>query len=171
MDVADILNNLVSGAEYRGSLTSNTQAAYDALVWSDARAKPSWNDIVNNDNSLAVAKAKKNEEIDRRTGELIVTQGFAFDGQTFSLSLEAQSSWEGIGIAKEPMNTAAMFPFPITARGDAEYELAYTDVDGFLMAGLTVVATHKASGRALKALVLAAADVAAVDAVEDNRSL
>lgn len=48
MDIAYALDRLVPGAEYRGSTTANNRAAYDALVWLDARAKPSWDDVVAN---------------------------------------------------------------------------------------------------------------------------
>ncbi len=46
MDIATALDALVPAAEYRGSLTANTRAAYNALVWTDVRAKPDWADIV-----------------------------------------------------------------------------------------------------------------------------
>lgn len=46
-DVAMALDQLVPAAQYSGSLTGNTQADYDALVWSDQRAKPTWALIMN----------------------------------------------------------------------------------------------------------------------------
>lgn len=45
MDIALVLDHVLPGAVYGGSLTENTQAAYDALVWGDARPKPSWAEI------------------------------------------------------------------------------------------------------------------------------
>lgn len=33
-DVALVLSALVPGAQYRGSMTANSKAAYNALVWS-----------------------------------------------------------------------------------------------------------------------------------------
>lgn len=42
MDVSLALDALVPGAEYTGSLTDNTKAAYDALRWHDARKQPLW---------------------------------------------------------------------------------------------------------------------------------
>jgi hypothetical protein len=42
MDVSMILDRLVSAAEYEGSLTANTEAAFDAVTWTDGRAKPTW---------------------------------------------------------------------------------------------------------------------------------
>lgn len=45
MDVAIALEQLVPAAVYGGSLTDNSQEAYDALRWEDDRDKPSWADV------------------------------------------------------------------------------------------------------------------------------
>lgn len=45
MDVALRLEQLVSGAVYNGSLTENTQKAYDRIDWADGRQKPTWAEI------------------------------------------------------------------------------------------------------------------------------
>ncbi len=45
-DIAIGLDALVPGAKYRGSLTENTRASFDALVWEDQRAKPAWDAVV-----------------------------------------------------------------------------------------------------------------------------
>jgi len=45
-EIAIGLDALVPGAKYRGSLTENTRAAFDALVWEDQRAKPTWDAVV-----------------------------------------------------------------------------------------------------------------------------
>ena len=42
IDVALALDALVPAAQYGGSLTDNTEEAYEAIVWEDERAKPSW---------------------------------------------------------------------------------------------------------------------------------
>lgn len=57
-DIAYALDRLVPGAEYRGSTTANTREAYNALVWLDARAKPSWDDIVANGEILPPTDAE-----------------------------------------------------------------------------------------------------------------
>ncbi len=44
-DVATALDILVPAAQYRGSLTPNTQRAYDQIKWQDQRAKPAWSAI------------------------------------------------------------------------------------------------------------------------------
>ena len=45
MDIALILDRLVPQADYYGSLTDNTEAAYDALTWNDVRTKPTFAEI------------------------------------------------------------------------------------------------------------------------------
>lgn len=42
MDVALALDKLIPAAKYRGSLSTNTQEAYNKLIWEDERDKPSW---------------------------------------------------------------------------------------------------------------------------------
>lgn len=44
-DIASVLDNLLPGAIYYGSLTANTEEAYDALNWQDDRPKPTWEEI------------------------------------------------------------------------------------------------------------------------------
>jgi hypothetical protein len=46
MDIRTTLAALLSSPQFEGSLTANTQAAYDRLRWLDARPKPSWADLV-----------------------------------------------------------------------------------------------------------------------------
>ncbi|MCE3234526.1 MAG: hypothetical protein K0Q50_706 [Vampirovibrio sp.] len=45
MDIAYSLDQLVPAAQYRGSLTANTQQAYEAITWEDEREKPTWEAI------------------------------------------------------------------------------------------------------------------------------
>ncbi len=47
MQVAVRLDMLCPQAAYRGSLTANTKAAYDKIIWEDARySKPTWAQIL-----------------------------------------------------------------------------------------------------------------------------
>jgi hypothetical protein len=46
MDLALAIEKLLPSAEYGGSTTANDEAAFDALVWTDARDKPTWAEIV-----------------------------------------------------------------------------------------------------------------------------
>ena len=45
MDISWTLNALIPAAQYGGSLTDNTQEAYDKILWEDTRTKPSWQDL------------------------------------------------------------------------------------------------------------------------------
>jgi hypothetical protein len=45
MDICLTLAHLVPMAEYSGSLTANTRASFDALLWRDARTKPTWAEL------------------------------------------------------------------------------------------------------------------------------
>lgn len=67
MDVALALSNLVSEARYIGSLTANTQEAYNALYWGDSRPKPTWDAIVAQAaiDDLILAKKEKDKELDK----------------------------------------------------------------------------------------------------------
>jgi hypothetical protein len=42
MDIALALEKLIPGALYGGSVSLNTEAAYDSIRWEDERAKPTW---------------------------------------------------------------------------------------------------------------------------------
>ncbi len=54
-DIAAALDALVPGADWQGSVTANTEEAYAALRWSDARPKPSWLDVVAKATEIATA--------------------------------------------------------------------------------------------------------------------
>lgn len=45
MDVALAIEYLAPAAEYFGSVTDCSAAAYEALIWNDARPKPSWEQL------------------------------------------------------------------------------------------------------------------------------
>jgi len=45
MDVAMMTNRLVPNADYIGSLTANTETAYNAITWNDATTKPTWQEL------------------------------------------------------------------------------------------------------------------------------
>lgn len=42
MDLALAIEYLVPAAKYSGSVTANTKAAYEKIVWKDARPMPAW---------------------------------------------------------------------------------------------------------------------------------
>lgn len=46
MDIALAVDNILPGAKYFGSVTANTQEAWDAVVWKDSRIdKPTWEEL------------------------------------------------------------------------------------------------------------------------------
>jgi hypothetical protein len=89
MDIALALDALVPMANYRGSLTKNTQDAYNSIVWLEEEIKkPSWNEVVQKDSELAlvVAKEKKKDEIEVYA-EDYCKKGTAWKGNTFPIGL------------------------------------------------------------------------------------
>jgi len=114
--------------------------------------------------TLETNKKAKIECIDLRTATLIAG-GFSFDGNTFSLSQNAQINWVGL----KTLESVLTWPVNITTKGDNQYSLEQADLDTFMGTGLAAKQAHLDSGRALKIQVNAAADQAALDAVVDNR--
>lgn len=45
MDIALAIEKLVPSAKYRGSLTVNTQEAFNTIIWEDSRQKPAWDEL------------------------------------------------------------------------------------------------------------------------------
>ena len=104
----------------------------------------------------AELRAQRQHDVDRRTDALIA-QGFTFDGQQFSLSLAAQSTWMGLKVATDAgMMPAEQYPIEITTLDDHAYRLAYADRDAFFAKVLASVQGHLAQGRALKQQLFAA---------------
>ncbi|MBW1635269.1 MAG: hypothetical protein JRJ68_03240 [Deltaproteobacteria bacterium] len=112
--------------------------------------------------------AKHKEEcygkVDKRTAELI-SNGFMFDGKTFSLSIYAQNNWNTIHDNKADFT----FPFEITTKDNDIYDLNEVDVDSFWNTAVGTVATHWGTGRGLKKQIFDAQTKEAIDAVTDNR--
>lgn len=46
MDIALVLDRLVPGADYQGSVTANTEEAFNAMRWNDPRPKPTWTEML-----------------------------------------------------------------------------------------------------------------------------
>jgi len=116
---------------------------------------------------LAELKARRYQEIDERTGELIAA-GFTYDSVVFSLSANAQTNWIGL---KQAADLALLtYPFGVSTKADAEYFLDDdTDVNNFYATGLGTKVAHLASGRALRNQIIAATTKAEVDAIVDER--
>ena len=114
--------------------------------------------------SLSDLKATKVLDIDARTRE-IIAGGFAFDGQTFSLSEQAQMNWLGL-ITLQDMAT---WPKEVTTNADTAYSLTLGNLPTFIGAGMAVIDGAVAAGRTLKIAANAATTQAELDAVVDTR--
>ena len=71
-DIALTLDFLLPGSKYRGSLTENTQQAYNAITWLDERTKPTWGEIQAAANTAEIASKPVVELLDEliASGEL-----------------------------------------------------------------------------------------------------
>ena len=111
-------------------------------------------------------KAYRFTEIDYKTGKLI-SQGFVYNGVTFSMSTNAQSNLLGSFLAKDSLT----YPFSWNAKDDSStYAIAdVAEMTTFFMTALGTKKAHQDSGSALKNQVRDAVDIAAVNAIVDAR--
>lgn len=116
--------------------------------------------------SLEELKAYKYREIDNKTGKLI-SQGFTYSGTIFSMSANAQANLLGTYTARDLLT----YPFDWNAKDDSStYGIAdATEMSSFFMTALATKKAHQDSGTVLKNQVRDAVDVAAVNAIVDNR--
>lgn len=114
--------------------------------------------------NLTENKKKRIKEVDRRTQE-IISNGFTFDSNQFSLSIEAQINWSGL-VTLESLLT---WPMTITTKVDGSYLLAQSDLLYFIGTGKTVITTTLDSGRTLKISINNATTQAELDAIVDSR--
>ena len=102
--------------------------------------------------------------IDKKTGQLIAL-GFTYDGNTFSLSINAQANWNAL----KDQQGEFIWPVDITTIDNNTYSLAVSNIDAFWTAAKDTLKGHLDSGRALKKSIFDATTKAEVDAVVDNR--
>jgi hypothetical protein len=114
--------------------------------------------------SLADLKAYRYKEVDYKTGALI-SVGFTYDSKQFSLSLPAQANWHAI----KDNTSEFTFPLTVSTMDNSGYDLAEANVIAFWQAGRDALKGHIDTGRALKKQIFDAADIAAVNAIVDNR--
>lgn len=117
---------------------------------------------------LAAAKESKIAAINAKTGQLIEAGSVVINGVSISTALTNQVSLQAIdALVAKGLTT---WPQPISSIDGTSY--AITSLNDFnRIAGIvaTFVMTTKAAGRTLRAQVLAADSIAAVNAVEDSR--
>ena len=122
------------------------------------------NDGTATDLTLPNYKLLRYNEIDLVTDALIAA-GFTYDGETFSLTLEAQTNWNALNDQEAEYE----WPVDVTTLTNETYSLSAENLDAFWAAHRTAVDGHLDSGRVLKQAVFDAEDEAGVDAVEDSR--
>jgi len=116
---------------------------------------------------LSEKKSIRADEIDNKTAELI-SNGFVYDSNTFSLSAEAQLNALGIKALAE--SGGNITPIDISTKNDSSYTLNNkAALDGWFQAGFGTKKAHLDSGRALKLQIEAATNDSELDAVIDNR--
>lgn len=119
-------------------------------------------------NSLAGVKAAKIAAIDARTEELI-SLGYTFAGNRFSLSIHAQTTLLGLDMTRN--DPAMVYPIEFNTLDDGGVQILNnaTDAHNLYLTAVGTVRAHRDSGTAYKSLVRAATTLAEVDAVVDTR--
>lgn len=135
-------------------------AAHTAVIGADPLFSP------HTSTSLAVAKKKRIAEVDAKTFQL-VSAGFQHQALTFGLGLYAQINFLGLKDRKgDPI-------FPLTTGNIDDTDTITlsngTEADSFYEAAWDGVNVHRASGETIKGQIRAAATIADVEAVADNR--
>lgn len=110
MDYALLIEICCPAAKYRGSLTANTRAAYDAIVWLDERPKPT-------DAELAAAQVAKAAQEAAAAAISGIYAPVEFEGKFYSIDREQRMDYE---LGKQSrnrgkLNRAAVFATDGTA--------------------------------------------------------
>lgn len=118
--------------------------------------------------NLSAAKKVKKDAIDARTNVLI-EEGFLFNGTAFPLTQEHRLYWTAMYASRNEPSIA--FPIKVWSKdGDSSIDIQnVAELEGFCLSALAAAKGHLDSGMALKQAVNEAADVAAVEAVTDDR--
>lgn len=114
--------------------------------------------------SLDDNKAVRIIQIDKRT-DAIIAAGFLYDGNTFSLSTQAQMNWMGLYTLKDLQT----WPIGVTTAANETYQLALLNLVAFIATGSQVIKNAVGSGRALKIAINAATTQEELDAIVDTR--
>ena len=102
--------------------------------------------------------------VDKNTQRLI-SEGFTFDNEVFSLSQSAQLNWLCIKV----LSMGITWPLEITTKNDTDYLLEESDLDSFIYSAQIVIQGHIQTGRDIKQQILAAVDETELNSIEDNR--
>jgi hypothetical protein len=178
LEGADLTGANVAGASFAGARLAGSRWTGAALAGADfagadvagaAGLEPAPEPVPGP--TLEEARAARCAAIDARTRELIAL-GFSVGGQTFSLSREAQAYWSGLGVlVTAGLLSPSDYPIRVNTLDDIGAHDIASDAEAmtFFAAAATTVKARLGSGTALKDAVRAAATVAAVEAVADER--
>jgi len=131
MDVALTLDRLVPGAKYRGSLTANTQEAYEKIRWEDKRVKPTWEEL--NQETLILQEedlADLKDEYKKKVEEEFINKlekGFMYEGSTIQADEKAQNNMTSYMSAV----SAALDIFPLHWRTRENDFIVISHIDDF----------------------------------------
>lgn len=116
---------------------------------------------------LVATKQAKFVAIDQKTQRQLIPAGFYWEGSVMSLSPNAQRTWLGMLVGKD----LATYPMVVNSLDDkSTVEIGdAVEVTLFYQAAMNAVRFALDSGTTLKDQVRAAATIADVDAVVDNR--
>lgn len=137
-----------------------TEAEFTAHKVTYQSAYDSYTDVIELENK----KNKKIKRIDERT-QYLISQGFEFDNNQFSLSEPAQINWLGL----KTLQDVVTWPIEITTKSDGAYSLTEANLIYFLGTGKATIQAHLDSGRALKVVIGEATTQAELDAAVDER--
>lgn len=118
--------------------------------------------------TLEGLKAYRYKQIDSIT-QILIGQGFTFDGQVFSLSVAAQSNWTNIKSNKTTFSAMGAFPLQISTKNDNIYMLTEANVDSFWGAGFIAVKNAYTSGADIKKLIFDSTTIEQINTIIDNR--
>jgi hypothetical protein len=148
MSLALALDAIVPGALYQGSLTDDTEAAYDSLIWLDVRPKPLYSKVVAAVAQILKADLKAFAAAERYNRQ---TAGYSYRGRTFDT---------------DPDSVAAFNTIYVLAQANPSYSTSWKLSDGSFtpMDATTIISTYNAIVRFTQALFTAESVVsAAVD--------
>jgi hypothetical protein len=107
------------------------------------------------------------DKIDNNTDALI-SQGYEFDSNTFSLSIEAQINWTGLKNFID--NGLVPFPIALSTKDNKEYSLKQSDKDAFFGGIFTYILGLVNTGRARKLQIQAMTELDDINNFVDDRT-
>lgn len=147
-----------------------TEEARSQFILDNSISEYSLDTIIEDDSLLLMSlKEARISQIDNKTQE-IISRGFSFDNNRFSLSLPAQSNLTNIKANKEMFNSLNQFPLTISTLDNTLYQLSYANVDSFWLAGMVVVKEAYSIGGQLKNSIVNATSISEVEQIVDPRN-